>query len=292
MLIEPAFRRSIVQKELYKETLLMPTNRLPFFNPEKLFVSGYGESFCKPGCSYETCQPYWSFQYLQRGTLSVQCDKTHKIMGPGDFFIVFPRKTYRCSVMGNTPLEKQYVMLNHGILITLLCDSINASGNYFIHGPLPQHIAGMFAQVKKLAGEGGENLQNRLSSLIYSWILNLTDYCNPHSAGKELTDLVAEINSNIAATFTLAELARKFGMEPRTLSRLFKKHLKCTPHQYIIRTRMRYAEHFLKSLGISVERTAELCGYKSFSFFCKEFRRFHGVTPSRFRELQSTREWK
>ncbi len=287
---EPPFQHSVIRREHLREDLLLPVNRLPFLNLEKLFVSGYGESFFPSGCLPSDNKPYWSFQLQTRGTLEMKLDKVRKLIRPGDLFIISPGKKYHYSVQGDSPVEKKYIMLNHGIIISLLCGQGRLADQFVVPGPLPESISGVFAKVKAMAAEGGENLQNRLSALMYGWLLDLADFCGAGSAGGEMTDLIADINSSIAESHPLEEISRKYGIGVRTLNRLFRRELKCTPHQYIIRTRMRYAEHFLKTLDMPVETAAELCGYKSFAFFSKEFKRLHGMTPSEFRATHSYSE--
>jgi AraC-like DNA-binding protein len=45
---------------------------------------------------------------------------------------------------------------------------------------------------------------------------------------------------------------------------------------------MKLAESMLQRGNASVKETAAACGFADPSYFCKVFRRFHGVSPAKF----------
>jgi AraC-like DNA-binding protein len=55
-----------------------------------------------------------------------------------------------------------------------------------------------------------------------------------------------------------------------------------TPHQYVLRVRLRRAAKLLARGGMAVTEVALECGFADLSNFVRTFRRAAGVPPARF----------
>ena len=77
----------------------------------------------------------------------------------------------------------------------------------------------------------------------------------------------------------LEEISAYCGYHPQYFIRLFKSCIGQTPHQFIIRHRMKKAMSMLLE-GESVTKTAEEIGYRESKNFSRTFRQVYGVTPS------------
>ena len=79
-------------------------------------------------------------------------------------------------------------------------------------------------------------------------------------------------------------MADHFKTGKRTLNRMFKKQLNCSPCRYLIRARMKYASQLLRSNTLSVKNIAEECGYTNTSFFIAKFKQYFSRTPLEYRK--------
>lgn len=77
----------------------------------------------------------------------------------------------------------------------------------------------------------------------------------------------------------LEEISAYCGYHPQYFIRLFKSCMGETPHQFIIRHRMKKAMSMLLE-GESVAKTADAVGYRESKNFSRTFRQIYGVTPS------------
>jgi AraC family transcriptional regulator len=94
------------------------------------------------------------------------------------------------------------------------------------------------------------------------------------------------ISENLAADVSVAQLASVAGMSPHYFSGMFRQTTGCTPHQYVLRQRIECAKRNLSvrgHIGHSVIEAALEAGFQNPSHFARVFRRFVGVSPSRFR---------
>ncbi|WP_373047012.1 AraC family transcriptional regulator [Vulgatibacter sp.] len=81
----------------------------------------------------------------------------------------------------------------------------------------------------------------------------------------------------------LASVAIEAGLSPFHFLRLFAKVLGVTPHQYLVRARLRRAARLLAEDARSVTEIAYDVGFGDLSNFLRTFQRAAGVSPGRFR---------
>jgi AraC-like DNA-binding protein len=82
----------------------------------------------------------------------------------------------------------------------------------------------------------------------------------------------------------LEHAAAQAGISPFHFLRLFSSVLGVTPHQYLVRSRLRHAARLLADDGSSITDVAYDVGFGDLSNFVRTFHRAAGVSPRRFRE--------
>ncbi|MEV5509890.1 helix-turn-helix domain-containing protein [Streptomyces orinoci] len=82
---------------------------------------------------------------------------------------------------------------------------------------------------------------------------------------------------------TVADLARRARMSPRTLARRFQAATGTTPMQWLQVQRVARARELLENSDESVDRVAELCGLGTAANFRRRFAGVVGVAPSEYR---------
>ena len=83
----------------------------------------------------------------------------------------------------------------------------------------------------------------------------------------------------------LGSAAREVGLSPFHFLRLFSRVLGVTPHQYLVRSRLRRAARLLADDARSVTEIAYQVGFGDLSNFVRTFHKAAGVSPRRFRQL-------
>lgn len=89
------------------------------------------------------------------------------------------------------------------------------------------------------------------------------------------------IDSDPAATVTLAVLAREIGVSRYQLIRAFARELGLTPHAYIVQKRIALARRLIRA-GRSLSDTAAAAGFYDQSHLTRCFVRQFGLTPALF----------
>jgi AraC family transcriptional regulator len=100
---------------------------------------------------------------------------------------------------------------------------------------------------------------------------------------RRITDAVRLIEQRYAERLPLAELAASCALSRYHFLRLFRQVVGVTPHQYVLRTRLRHVALGLRDGTRSVAALAFELGFGDLSTFNAAFRRTFGVSPSTYR---------
>lgn len=99
---------------------------------------------------------------------------------------------------------------------------------------------------------------------------------------QQATDIV---ESRFLERLSLATIAAEVGVHYVHLSRQFHKYNRCTIGELIRRRRVQYASHLLAHSQTPLAEIALACGFSDQSHLSFLFKRYMGVSPSKFRAL-------
>jgi AraC-like DNA-binding protein len=100
------------------------------------------------------------------------------------------------------------------------------------------------------------------------------------------------IDAHSHQAIDLGAAARELDLSPFHFLRLFSAVLGVTPHQYLVRSRLRHAARLLADSDRAVTDVALEVGFADLSNFVRTFHRAAGVPPSRFRTVaRGARRW-
>lgn len=85
------------------------------------------------------------------------------------------------------------------------------------------------------------------------------------------------------ALFTIQDLAAVAGVSPPTLTRRFRRHLGCSPKQWLLTMHLDRAAHLLATTSEPVAVIAARVGFEDPFHFSRLFKRHRGISPSEHR---------
>ena len=100
---------------------------------------------------------------------------------------------------------------------------------------------------------------------------------------RRVIDVALWIDERAWQAVSLEAAAREAGLSPWHFLRVFSSVLGVTPHQFLIRARLRHAARLLVASDRPVTEVALDSGFADLSNFVRSFHRAAGVSPARFR---------
>jgi two-component system response regulator YesN len=110
-------------------------------------------------------------------------------------------------------------------------------------------------------------------------VVDLLDGGNHEDIVKKIKDIVER---NYGEKLTLEVLAEAFNYGSGYLGRLFKKYTGENFNTYVDKIRIIKAKELLQQ-GLKVYQVASMTGYSNVDYFHSKFRKYAGISPSRFR---------
>jgi AraC family L-rhamnose operon regulatory protein RhaS len=102
----------------------------------------------------------------------------------------------------------------------------------------------------------------------------------PVANGKEF------IEAHFAEAIDNGQIARRVGVSPQYLVRLFKRSFNVSPVQHLWNLRAEKGAFLLRQTGLSVSEIAYQCGYKNPFHFSRHVKTKYGHSPSDLRKLK------
>ncbi|WP_330368612.1 response regulator transcription factor [Alkaliphilus metalliredigens] len=99
-----------------------------------------------------------------------------------------------------------------------------------------------------------------------------------------IKDSIAYINEHFKEKLTLEMVASKIYMNPKYFSQTFKKEVRISFTEYVVKLRMEFACKLLATTNYPVYRIATECGFSDPSYFNRVFCSHMDMTPKAYRK--------
>lgn len=153
-------------------------------------------------------------------------------------------------------------------------------------GPHVPPLREQFAAILQSSGGMLAN-EHQISSSIHMILSGLASPAEQGAApGSLLYPAIHEIHHHFAEELPLDALAARCQLSKSHFIRSFQRYINCTPHECLLKYRLRQAKHLLRTTDLTVEQIALQCGFNSASHFARAFRQSSGMSPSAFRAIR------
>jgi len=230
----------------------------------------------------------FSISYVRKGTFGCRTrGESHELVA-GSLMIGHPGDEYMCThhhhVCGDECLSFQ--------LSPALVDSIGDRTEIWRTVCVPPLSELMvLGELAQAAADGTSDLGlDEAGMLIAARFVELaSDRARSDSNASELdrrraVEAALWIDAHAEEAIDLDSAASEVGLSPFHFLRLFSKVVGVTPHQYLVRSRVRRAARLLADDRRSITDVALDVGFADLSNFVRTFHRAAGVSPRRFRQ--------
>jgi AraC family L-rhamnose operon regulatory protein RhaS len=221
------------------------------------------------------------------GVLEVLWDSKCAIVPAGQAALIYSRET----VHFRFPLGRR--------TIVQWCDTGEPAGSAWIRqklkrAPLALEASDTLRQLmdmgKKLSGENRDDVRAFRDALGEALICAYLHQANLDRGEALVPEAVSKgkdfIESHFCESIESRDIARKAGVSPQYLVRLFKRSLGMSPVQYVWSLRAEKGAFLLRQSGLTVGEIAYQCGYKNPFHFSRHLKTTYGHSPRDLRTLK------
>lgn len=97
---------------------------------------------------------------------------------------------------------------------------------------------------------------------------------------------VLAMRGDLGRSWNSEDLSALTRLSPSHLRRLFRKHLRTSPHQWLLRERLTHAQGLIADSAMTIAEIADVCGFCDVYHFSREFKRSIGTPPAAWRRRE------
>lgn len=231
------------------------------------------------------------FRLQVQGKSVVRINGNSLELEPGNLLLLRPGDLYELKVDGGSR-SGDYFILCKGTWIKHWWDSFEPE--LFNRIPLDERILNLwdhlYLENHQTLTSDNQLLDYLLRSLCLSLKRTIQGTSTVHklaeSNTKFLSDLIKRhIEERFMEHFSIEDVAKNVGLSVSRTSHLFKETYGMTIIQYAINMRLKNAIDRMKYTPMTLEVIAESCGFGSYSYFHKAFKKRFGISPKEYRDL-------
>jgi AraC-like DNA-binding protein len=242
----------------------------------------------RPGDSpFPEVHDFSSLSYVRAGSFGYRSGSRSSELVPGSVLVGRRGDEYVCThdhVHGDECLSIQ--------LLPPAVEALGARPELWASGPLPATPdLGVLGELAQAAAAGRSDLGLDEAALLFAarWV-EIASGARERAVVVSALDrrravcVALWIDAHADEAVDLERAAGEAGLSPYHFLRLFTAALGVSPHQYLIRCRLRRAARLLAEESRSVTDVALDAGFADLSNFVRTFRRAAGVSPRGFRK--------
>ncbi len=160
-----------------------------------------------------------------------------------------------------------------------------------VHAQIPD---AMQAEVDTLFSTPSVDKEAHAQCLYIGNLLKILTYIDAYAIETKprpvgfIAQAIRYISEHIRENITIEQICTEVRISKYHLCREFKKVMKVTIMEYILKTRLILSENMLVNENLSVGEISEACGFSSISYFSATFKKHTGKTPLRYRKENRT----
>jgi AraC family transcriptional regulator len=228
-----------------------------------------------------------SIAVVLSGTFVCRSDHGPALLSPGSLFLLNPGQTFECSHHhgeGDRCLSFKY----EPDLFERVAREAGARAAKFPRHHLPplRALAQQTARARQALAR--EQPLDEVALELATAVVRVTSDKHSSTAAPErhharVTRLLRHIVANLDQQYSLIDLARMVNLSPYHFLRTFRAITGVTPHQWLLRARLREAAGRLAGTSEPVTSIALNAGFEDLSNFIRTFRAEFGLPPQRYR---------
>lgn len=221
--------------------------------------------------------------WLISGEVSYRIEKKHYLVRPGLPLFIPPGCEYYFETTEQCGYQK-FVAFFQGVNLPSILETLKLNQPIQLSLPQTDPLTRKLRLLRILIRRRPPDHIMRNAGLTMELLMTLSEAIpRPQEKSLFLRLACEKLCGNFEHPESIASIAWTLGMNERTFTRLFRAQMNQSPHRYRMQRRMESACELLTRTGFSVKEIAFQLGFCNSFYFCSQFRREFGMTPTQFR---------
>jgi AraC-like DNA-binding protein len=269
-----------------------------YYCPKSKSRHGPLEIIC---AGWENCQtdysiartgfPWLAIELVVQGQGRLEIGGRRYRLQTGSLFAYGPRIPYRVVTEAKRPMLKYFIDFTGSAARRLMAAGPLRPGS-ILQALYPQELREIMDRIL-VEGIRETKLSREIANNYLRILLEKIHECAPASSSlgssRGLTAYLrakALLDGEYLHLSHGEDAARKLGVTPETLCRLFQRFSKTSPYQYLLQLKINQAVNLLLGTDLLVKEVALRAGFGDPFQFSRTFKSLQGVSPEKFRRLR------
>lgn len=229
------------------------------------------------------------FQYTLSGSGVIEINSEKHILNKGTAFLTVIPSDHRYYLPENSDKWEFIFITLNGDFAVSEWKKIQEQFGTVIKFNEQEEIIKYFWQTYCSAANNNIEDGFHTSSIAYEFIMKLLRSLNFQAindlhSNSCIDTSIKFMKDNLNKELCLDDIANYVNMSKFHFSHAFTKALGISPWNYLKKLRLEYAAKLLLSTNLTVDEISSMVGYTSSNYFSKDFRKYIGTSPGKFRE--------
>ncbi|MDA3958185.1 AraC family transcriptional regulator [Oceanispirochaeta sp.] len=240
---------------------------------------------CYPDWTWDTAATGWTdsdLWYISGGSGTIQTPSGTYKLKRGDLFFLMGRDRYIAGHDPQNPLQVYAVHFESLPSYEFARMSVRAPSFY-------DELCQRIVSCREMDDEKGALLWLK-AALQEAEVSRRVEKCSISDWGYRISETIRYISEKEYGNVSVEDMADSFGSSREHFSRIFQLEKGMSPRAYLLSRKLNKARALLQTSCYSISVIAEQLGYCDTAFFSRQFKQKMGLSPSRFRAGDQTKD--
>lgn len=228
---------------------------------------------------------YLTIHFIAEGSMIMKEENTYTL-GKGDVAVTTQEDHYRFLDNNGKQAVRWYFCIYPTLGASLFRSSGILADRTVFHPSAPQKLAVLLRSLHSMLLDQSVEIMMPISAVLYHFLIELNKQYK-HVDNISSWEIMVSFLRRPPFNYTVADLAKKYGVSVRTFDRHFKSKFGKSPREYLAERRLSHASYLLTQGSCAISEIASICGYTDTSHFVHDFKQRVGVPPNKYRKMKT-----
>lgn len=230
----------------------------------------------------------YKLHYVHSGKGYLTANHREYTVTAGQIFACYPNEIVYYRADSDDPWKYSWVAFN-GLNSDFYFERAGLSkNNLVIDCPKKQVIEHAFHEILSTE-QSAANKDLSYMGYLYLILSSIVDKSplvkNTSNSTEYVKEAITYIKKNFDQPITISDISANLSLDRKYFSKIFKRELQMSPHEYLINYRLTRACELMRTTNLSIAEIATTVGYDNQFSFSRVFKKYKGVSPSDYRKF-------